>query len=181
MQKTLRLKHSLYWVENRTLSVVRLRPYHKHSTVLAAHLTAAAVNDVGTGTGIAAVKRQHRSVRIIGQAGMIVCIRSQLDGKRAVRPRRNGNDQVGNAATDAIQRSFVLHDHIFMQGTLAVCSIQFSYRGLDDTAIFQVQLTRADGLAEPLAALRFIFRIRLCLQPRSHNLRPSGARVVWVA
>ena len=43
-------------------------------TVLAADLAAAAVNDVGTGTGIAAIQRQLRGVGIVGQAGVMVCV-----------------------------------------------------------------------------------------------------------
>ena len=73
---------------------------------VAADLAAAAVNDVCTGTGMAAVQRQLGGVGVVGQAGVMVCVSGQLQGKGAVFAGLHRDGQVGHTALDALQRCF---------------------------------------------------------------------------
>ena len=127
------------------------------------------MHDVGTGTGIAAVQRQLRGVGVIRQAGVMVCVSSQLQGKGTVFAGLHRDGQVCHTALDAVQRSFALHRHIFMEGALAVDCIQFTHRGLKNASVLDMQLARTDGLPEPLAALGLILGVRPGLQPCGHD------------
>ena len=89
----------------------------------------------------------------------MVCVSSQLQGKGAVFAGLHRDGQVGYTALDALQRCFALHRHIFVEGALAVDGIQLPHGGLNNASVLDIQLAGADGLPEPLAALRLILGV----------------------
>jgi len=104
----------------------------------------------------------------------MVCIGGQLQGEGAVFAGLHRDGQVGHTTLDAFQRSFALHRHIFVEGALAVDGVQFTHRGLNNAPVLDVQFAGADGLPEPLAAMRLILSVRPGLQPCGHD--PAAIR-----
>ena len=119
---------------------------------------------------------QTENAQIIayGSDYVMICIGGQLQGKGTVFAGLHRDGQIGHTALDAFQRSFALHRHIFVEGALAMDGIQLPHGGLNNAPILDVQLPGADGLPEPLAALRLILGVRPGLQPCRHD--PAAIR-----
>ena len=102
--------HGLFTVVSENFDAVFIQQDAElERTVLAAHLAAAAVNDVGTGTGIAAIQRQLGGVGVVGQAGVMVCIGGQLQGEGAVFAGLYRDGQIRHTALDPYRSAFQVY------------------------------------------------------------------------
>ena len=100
----------------------------------------------------------------------------QPDGKSAaiLALGGDGHAEVSRPAANAFQSRLAFHADILVEYTGAMGGVQFPDGGLDDPAVPNVQLPRADGLSEPLGPMGLVADAGPGLHPGGHDPAAVG-------